>query len=92
MSEIEDRPRQLFVRTKRDRDDHVCVTVQDAGVGFRSQDTGKLFDAFYTTKAGGMGIGLSVSRSIIESHRGRLWATAERNSWGFIFVFDSFET
>ena len=67
MSAIENRPRQLFVRTMRDRDDHICVTVQDAG---------KLFDAFYTTKAGGMGIGLSVSRSIIESHRGRLWATA----------------
>jgi PAS domain S-box-containing protein len=76
MSAIENRPRQLFVRTMRDRDDHICVTVQDAGVGFRSQDAGKLFEAFYTTKAGGMGIGLSVSRSIIESHRGRLWATA----------------
>ena len=75
MSGVEDRPRQLIVRTERDVDDHVCVTVQDAGVGFDPQDTSRLFDAFYTTKDGGMGIGLSVSRSIIESHRGRLWAT-----------------
>ena len=75
MSGVEDRPRQLIVRTERDVDDHVCVTVQDAGVGFDPQDASRLFDAFYTTKDGGMGIGLSVSRSIIESHRGRLWAT-----------------
>ena len=51
------------------------LSVQDAGVGFKPQDEDRLFDAFYTTKSGGMGIGLSVSRSIIESHHGRLWAT-----------------
>jgi signal transduction histidine kinase len=44
-------------------------------VGFKPQDEGRLFDAFYTTKSSGMGVGLSVSRSIIESHHGRLWAT-----------------
>jgi signal transduction histidine kinase len=49
--------------------------VQDAGTGFKPQDADRLFDAFYTTKTGGMGIGLSVSRSIIENHHGRLWAT-----------------
>jgi signal transduction histidine kinase len=49
--------------------------VQDAGAGFDPQAVSRLFDAFYTTKIGGMGIGLSVSRSIIESHHGRLWAT-----------------
>jgi signal transduction histidine kinase len=49
--------------------------VQDAGVGFDPQTADRLFDAFYTTKDDGMGIGLSVSRSIIESHQGRLWAT-----------------
>jgi len=50
------------------------VTVRDTGVGLDRQGIEKLFEAFYTTKAGGMGIGLSVSRSIIERHHGRLWA------------------
>ena len=50
------------------------VTVRDAGVGVDPQGVNKLFDAFYTTKSHGMGIGLSVSRSIIERHHGRLWA------------------
>jgi PAS domain S-box-containing protein len=75
MSGVDDRPRQLMIRTERDEGDHVRVTVQDVGVGFEPQSVNKLFEAFYTTKSGGMGIGLSVSRSIIESHRGRLWAT-----------------
>ena len=75
MSSIDDRPRQLVIRTEREEDDRVRLSVQDAGVGFKPQDEDRLFDAFYTTKRAGMGIGLSVSRSIIESHRGRLWAT-----------------
>ena len=50
------------------------VTVRDAGVGVDRQSMDQLFDAFYTTKSGGMGIGLSVSRSIVERHHGRLWA------------------
>ena len=75
MSAVDDRPRQLVIRTERDESDGVRLTVQDAGVGFESQGADRLFDAFYTTKSGGMGIGLSVSRSIIESHHGRIWAT-----------------
>ena len=74
MAEVNDRPRQLVVRTERDSDLGVRVSVRDAGVGLDRQSLDKLFDAFYTTKPGGMGIGLSVSRSIIESHHGRLWA------------------
>jgi PAS domain S-box-containing protein len=74
MSSIDDRPRQLVIRTEREENDRVRLSVQDAGVGFKPQDEGRLFDAFYTTKSGGMGVGLSVSRSIIESHHGRLWA------------------
>src|SRR5262249_36763012 len=74
---VDDRPRQLLVRTERENGDRVRLTVRDDGVGFDPQTSEKLFDAFYTTKSGGMGIGLSVSRSIIERHHGRLWA--ERN-------------
>ena len=74
MSTVDDRPRQLLIKTERD-EEHVRLTVQDVGVGFELQGIDKVFEAFYTTKCGGMGIGLSVSRSIIESHRGRLWAT-----------------
>jgi PAS domain S-box-containing protein len=75
MSGVDDRPRQLLIRTERDEDDHVRLTVQDAGVGFAPQAADRLFESFYTTKNDGMGIGLSVSRSIIESHHGRMWAT-----------------
>ena len=71
---VHDRPRQLLIRTERERGDHVRVTVRDAGTGFDRQSMDKLFDAFYTTKSDGMGIGLSVSRSIVERHHGRLWA------------------
>ena len=75
MSTVEDRPRQLVIRTEREDGDLVRLTVQDAGIGFDPQAADRLFDAFYTTKGDGMGIGLSVSRSIIERHHGRLWAT-----------------
>ena len=71
---VDDRPRQLLIRTESEGRDHVRVTVRDAGVGIERQVMDKLFDAFYTTKSSGMGIGLSVSRAIVERHRGRLWA------------------
>ncbi|HKV08892.1 MAG TPA: ATP-binding protein [Thermoanaerobaculia bacterium] len=74
MSGVEDRPRQLVIRTEQDEDDRVRLTVEDSGTGFDPQDLERLFEAFYTTKHGGMGIGLFISRSIIESHQGRLWA------------------
>jgi len=73
MAGVDDRARQLFVRTQREGD-RVRVSVRDTGVGVDAQSMNKLFDAFYTTKSDGMGIGLSVSRSIIERHQGRLWA------------------
>jgi PAS domain S-box-containing protein len=75
MSGVVDRPRELVIRTERDKEGGVVLTVKDAGVGFDLRAMDKLFEAFYTTKNGGMGMGLSVSRSIIENHRGRLWAT-----------------
>jgi PAS domain S-box-containing protein len=71
---VHDRPRQLLIRTEREGGDRVRVTVRDAGPGFDRQSMDKLFDPFYTTKSDGMGIGLSVSRSIVERHHGRLWA------------------
>jgi len=86
MSGIDDRPRKLVIRTERDEDDRVRLTVQDTGVGFEPQAAGRLFEAFYSTKNGGMGIGLSVSRSIIESHHGRLWA-APNDGPGATFSF-----
>jgi PAS domain S-box-containing protein len=86
MDGVEDRPRQLTIRTERDGGDGVRLTVQDVGVGFEPQALNSLFEAFYTTKSSGMGIGLSVSRSIIESHRGRIWA-APNDGPGATFAF-----
>jgi signal transduction histidine kinase len=76
MSMINDRPRDIALRTQCDDGERVRLSVTDVGVGFTPQTADKLFEAFYTTKSDGMGIGLSVSRSIIEAHHGRLWATA----------------
>jgi PAS domain S-box-containing protein len=86
MSDIDDRLRELVIGTKLDEGDRVRLTVRDAGVGLNLENTDRLFEPFYTTKNGGMGIGLSVSRSIVERHRGRLWV--ERNSGpGATFTF-----
>ena len=74
MSAVQDRPRHLLIRTEREQDDRVRLTVQDVGVGFDPDAMDKLFQSFYTTKNDGMGMGLSISRSIVESHKGRLWA------------------
>ncbi|HEV2398180.1 MAG TPA: PAS domain S-box protein [Candidatus Sulfotelmatobacter sp.] len=86
MRHVDDRERRLVVKTERDEGDCVRLTVQDAGVGFDPQAADRLFEAFYTTKAGGMGIGLSLSRSIIERHSGRLWA-ARNDGPGATFAF-----
>jgi PAS domain S-box-containing protein len=75
MNTVHDRPRELLIRTERGEGDRVLLSVKDAGIGFDSPSMDKLFQAFYTTKNEGMGIGLSVSRSIIGQHDGRLWAT-----------------
>ncbi len=75
MRGIDDRPRNLLVSTAREGASAVRVSVRDSGVGIDPKSAEKLFDSFYTTKSHGMGVGLSISRSIIESHDGRLWAT-----------------
>ena len=76
MSAVEGRKRNLIVRTQRGEGDQVRVAVQDSGVGIDPLNAERIFDAFHTTKPGGMGMGLSISRSIVESHGGRLWAAA----------------
>jgi PAS domain S-box-containing protein len=86
MSTIDDRPRDLLIRTEPDDNDRVRLSVSDVGIGFDAQAADKLFEAFYTTKNEGMGIGLSVSRSIIEHHHGRLWALTN-NGPGVTFSF-----
>lgn len=74
MRAVNDRPRDLVITTNQDARDRVQFSVKDVGVGFEQQTADKLFEGFYTTKNDGMGIGLSVSKSIIESHHGRIWA------------------
>ncbi len=76
MGAIDDRSRHMLVRVERSAGDALCVTVRDVGIGLDGEDPQRLFDAFFTTKSEGMGIGLSVSRSIIERHGGRIWAEA----------------
>jgi signal transduction histidine kinase len=86
MSGIEDRPRHLTISTARDDDDRLRVVVRDSGVGLDPEIADRLFEAFYTTKSSGMGIGLSVSRSIIERHQGRIWG-ARNDGPGATFSF-----
>ena len=86
MVEVEDRPKLTVVRTHRDRDERAVLSVCDAGPGIDPESVEKMFDAFYTTKSHGMGVGLSISRSIIESHEGRLWASANEGP-GATFFF-----
>ncbi len=88
MADVQDRPRELLIKTEReDPDGHVRLTVRDTGVGLAPQSLDSLFNAFFTTKSGGMGIGLFVSRSIIERHRGRLWAAPNGACPGATFAF-----
>jgi PAS domain S-box-containing protein len=76
MRTLDDRPRNLLIVTFPEDANHVRLSVSDSGVGIDPKNLDKLFNAFYTTKSHGMGMGLSISRSIIENHKGRLWAGA----------------
>jgi C4-dicarboxylate-specific signal transduction histidine kinase len=76
MADIADRPRLLEVRSQISNSGDVLVTVRDSGVGITQKDEKRIFEAFFTTKPQGMGMGLSISHSIIEAHGGRLWATS----------------
>lgn len=74
MSMVEDRARELVISTQDDEEGQVQVTVRDSGMGLDEESMEKIFTPFYSTKAAGMGMGLSISRSIIQNHEGRLWA------------------
>ncbi len=76
MSSVSERERQLVITTRNIDTDQVQVTVEDSGTGLDPNTIGRIFEPFYTTKSGGMGMGLSISRSIVQNHDGRLWATA----------------
>ena len=86
MSSTSEGSRELLISTGKDGSDAVLVVVRDSGPGLDPEGLGRLFDALYTTKPGGMGMGLSICRSIIEAHGGRIWATANVPQ-GAVFQF-----
>lgn len=77
MSGITGRPRELRIRTRCFDARHALVVVEDSGTGISEENAGRLFNAFFTTKAEGMGMGLSICRSIVEAHGGRIWAESQ---------------
>jgi signal transduction histidine kinase len=75
MAAVDDGPRDLTIRSRQESLREILVEVQDSGTGIDPGDEERIFDAFFTTKRDGMGMGLSICRSIIEGHGGRLWAS-----------------
>jgi C4-dicarboxylate-specific signal transduction histidine kinase len=86
MQSITDRPRELVIRSSRDETGQVLASVTDCGVGISAENAQRLFDAFFTTKSSGLGMGLSICRSIVEAHGGRLSATPNEGA-GATFKF-----
>jgi signal transduction histidine kinase len=86
MADAGQAPRQLFVRSSAEALDAVLVAVRDTGPGLRPESLHQLFDAFYTTKPVGLGMGLSICRSIVEAHGAWLWAAANAPK-GAVFQF-----
>jgi C4-dicarboxylate-specific signal transduction histidine kinase len=86
MSSVTDRPRQLLVRSQMQDSDQVLVSVLDSGIGVNAETMARLFEPFFTTRSQGIGMGLPISRSIIEAHGGRLWAESTANQ-GSVFQF-----
>src|ERR1700733_9344360 len=86
MSGVTDRPRTLRVRSESQKNGQIRVSVQDSGIGLSADVMGHLFEPFFTTRQKGMGMGLPISRSIVEAHGGKLWAESN-GSGGAIFQF-----
>jgi signal transduction histidine kinase len=86
MSGVNDRSRKLLIRSQMQDRDEVRVSVEDSGVGVKTEIMGRLFEPFFTTRSQGIGMGLPISRSIIEAHGGRLWAESTVNR-GSVFQF-----
>jgi signal transduction histidine kinase len=86
MASVNDRPRELLIRSGRHESGKILVTVRDTGVGMDHEDLERIFDAFYSTKSQGLGMGLPISRSILEDHGGELWAVANEGP-GMTFQF-----
>jgi PAS domain S-box-containing protein len=87
MLAVVDRPRDLLIRTHQHVADQVLVAVQDSGIGIDPENVSHLFNSFFTTKPGGMGMGLSICRSILEAHEGRLWVSPNTTGHGATFQF-----
>ena len=86
MGSVEDGARELLISTEQTQADGVLVAVRDSGPGIDPEHLDRVFDAFYTTKSSGVGMGLSICRSIIDAHGGRLWAEANKPR-GAVFQF-----
>lgn len=86
MTDVDDQARTLQIRSDKDERDRIVVSVRDSGKGIASAEVDRLFEPFFTTKSDGMGLGLSISRSIVEAHGGQLWATANDGA-GATFSF-----
>jgi hypothetical protein len=78
LSSIDSGPRKLSISTEQEPTQEIAVTVRDSGPGIDREHMDRIFQAFYTTKSSGVGMGLAISRSIIEAHAGRLWAEANK--------------
>ena len=87
MSAVTDRPRELVIRSRLHEGDQILVEVQDGGTGIDPQNVDRLFSAFFSTKPHGMGMGLSICRSIVQAHGGRIWASANAGGAGSTFRF-----
>ena len=87
MDSVVDRPKKLFIRSKRHSPETVLVEIRDSGVGLK--DPEKVFEAFFTTKENGMGMGLAVCRSIIDAHHGRLWAASGEGAGHHLLIYSS---
>jgi signal transduction histidine kinase len=87
MANVSGRARQLLIRTQLGELDEVLLAVQDAGPGIAPENEARLFEAFFSTKSDGMGMGLAICRSIIEAHGGRVWAGPASDGPGATFWF-----